>query len=83
MILGDHALAAEELLQRRIDIILIVDPHTDEAFLVLQPVLEDRKQRAGSAAIAGGSLFADLAIAKQVARPDQLVGQLTASSLSE
>ena len=37
---------AEELFERRIDVFLVVYTHADEAFSILQPVFEDRKQRA-------------------------------------
>jgi hypothetical protein len=38
----DHALPAEELLECRIDVILVIDAHTHKAFLILQPVIEYR-----------------------------------------
>jgi hypothetical protein len=36
--------AAEELLQCRIDIFLVVDSHAYESLFVFQTVIEDRKQ---------------------------------------
>src|SRR5215831_3159251 len=74
--LRDDALAAEELLERRIDVVLVVDPHADKALLVLQTVVENRQQRARASAITGCSLLSNLSISEQIAGLDQLVGKL-------
>src|ERR687884_595384 len=72
---GFQPARAEELFERRIDVLFVVYADADEALLVLQPVFEDREQRAGRAAVARRALLADLAVAEQVAGRDQLVRQ--------
>src|SRR5688572_11316486 len=66
---------SKKLLQRGIDVFLIVDTHADKAILVLQTVAEDRKQRARRTAVTRRAFFANLAVTKQVARRDQLVSE--------
>src|SRR5499426_663465 len=73
---GFDAAFAEELLEGGIDVFFVVDPHADEAFFVLQAVVEDREQRARAAAVSRHALLADLAVAEQVADLDHLVGEL-------
>src|SRR5215208_6502915 len=66
---------AEKFLQRGVDVFLVIYPHAYEPLLVLQPILEDRKQRARGAPVARSPFLADLAIPEQVASRDQFIRQ--------
>src|SRR5215469_6129707 len=65
----------KEILESRINVLLVIDADADESFLTLEPVLEDREQGSGRSAIAGCALFADFAVAEQVAGFDELISE--------
>src|SRR5437870_4827006 len=65
---------AEEPLERRVDVLLLLDRHRDE--LVVRDPAERRHQRAGAVAH-----LLDLAVAEDVAQVDQLVDQIDADPI--
>src|SRR5215217_1865100 len=70
---GFYAAAAEELPERGVDVLLVVDAHAYEPPLELETVAEDREQRARASAVPAAALLAYLAVAEEIARLNQLV----------
>src|SRR5207248_1903695 len=69
------AATTEELLERGVDVLLVVYAHPDEALLIFQAVVEYGEQRARRATVAAASLLADLAVAEKIARLYEFVGE--------
>src|SRR5215203_6759520 len=69
------AAAAEELCEGRVDVLLVVDADADEALFLAEPVVEDGEQRARRTAVTAAALLADLAVAEEIARLNEFVGE--------
>src|SRR5437660_12874269 len=65
----------EELFERGVHVLLVVNADADEALSVFQTVVEDGEQRSRRSSVASAPLLADLAVAEAVARLDHLVAE--------
>src|SRR5689334_9240991 len=61
---SDIVAFSKKLLERRVHIFFVVDPHTYEPILTSKPVFEDRQQSAGGTSVTRSAFLADLPVSK-------------------